>query len=356
MQAFNGLEDVVAAHTCLSHVDGARGELIIAGWPLEQLVQHFDYSATAALLWQPFLPELDAAKISFGLGQSRLQAWQALKPFASKIRSLSALDALRLGLDLTADLPELEDQVGVIATLLSAFALNQGSDSAPDPHAEPIADLLRQCQGLTTAADPAFVKGLTRYLVSVSDHGLNASTFTARVIASTASDLRSSLAGALGALKGSLHGGAPGPVLDMLDAIGTAEHAKSWIQAELSAGQRIMGFGHRIYRVRDPRADVLKATLEQLSCNQDLPQLQHAAAIEQVILASLREHKPDRVLETNVEFYTALLLDALGFDRSSFTGVFALGRALGWVAHAHEQQATGRLIRPQSVYVGPKKG
>lgn len=356
MLSANGLENVVAAHTCLSHVDGERGELVIAGWPLEQLVQHFDYTATAALLWQTFNPDLDAAEISRRLGIARVTAWQALIPFKAKIRALPALESLRLSLDLTADQPELSDEAGVIGALLAGFALHQGAESAPDAGAEPIADLMRQCRSESSEpVDPALVKGLTRYLVTVSDHGLNASTFTARVIASTASDLRSCLAGAIGALKGPLHGGAPGPVLDMLDAIGSADQAESWLNTELAAGQRIMGFGHRIYRVRDPRADVLKAAVEQLRTRTELPRLAEAAAIESVILKTLRSHKPDRVLETNVEFYTALLLDALGFEREAFTAVFALGRALGWVAHAREQQATGRLIRPQSVYVGLKR-
>jgi citrate synthase len=144
----------------------------------------------------------------------------------------------------------------------------------------------------------------------------------------------------------------------MLDAIGSAEQAQAWTEAELAAGRRIMGFGHRIYRVRDPRADVLKQTLQQLQQAQmhETAAPKRAEAIEAVIRDVLHRHKPNRPLDTNVEFYTALLLDALGFERSAFTAVFALGRVLGWLAHALEQQATGRLIRPQSVYIGPRPG
>ena len=352
MTTANGLEQVVAAETRLSHVDGELGELIIAGWPLAELVQHFDYAAIAALLWQPFVPGSDSESIGAELGWARLRAWEALQPYAERLQALPALEALRLGLDLSADRAELNSPAGVCGTLLAAFALHLRAQTGPEPAAEAIADLLRMLTGQPAGA--AQVKALTRYLVTVSDHGLNASTFTARVIASTGSDLRSCVAGALGALKGPLHGGAPGPVLDMLDAIGSPERTEDWVAAELAAGRRIMGFGHRIYRVRDPRADVLKTTLEQLMGDQELPGLDRAIAIEAIIRASLRRHKPDRVLDTNVEFYTALLLDALGFERSAFTAVFALGRALGWVAHALEQQATGRLIRPQSVYVGPQ--
>ena len=348
----SGLEQVVAAETCLSHVDGAAGELIVAGWPLAELVARHDYSAAAALLWQPFVPG-DADTVRRQLGLGRLRAWHALLPYAERLRALPALEALRLGLDLSADDPELADPAGVSATLLSAFAHHLGSRRAPDPGCEPIADLLAQ---IGQAAGPEQTRALTAYLVCVCDHGLNASTFTARVIASTGSDLRSSIAGALGALKGPLHGGAPGPVLDMLDAIGEAERAPAWIAAELAAGRRIMGFGHRIYRVRDPRADVLRAALEAFQAAKPTAtnRLASAGLIESLIQEALQRHKPGRVLDTNVEYYTALLLEALGFERSCFTAVFALGRVLGWLAHALEQAREGRLIRPQSHYIGPK--
>ena len=194
------------------------------------------------------------------------------------------------------------------------------------------------------------VESLDRYLVTISDHGLNASTFTARVIASTQSDMRSAISGAIGALKGPLHGGAPGPVLDMIEAIGTPANAEDWIAKELAEGRRLMGFGHRIYRVRDPRADILKAGLATLAKHSD--KILHAIAIEKAALKALKKHKPDRLLDTNVEFYTAILLDSIGIDRSLFTPLFAVGRSAGWAAHVMEQNATNKLIRPQSVYVG----
>jgi citrate synthase len=196
---------------------------------------------------------------------------------------------------------------------------------------------------------------LDAYLVTISDHGLNASTFASRVIASTGSGLTSSVLAAISALKGPLHGGAPGPVLDMLDAIGTENRAKTWLSAALDRGERLMGFGHRIYRVRDPRADALKNALEPLvvSGQVDRKRISLADTVEQAALAILTERKPDRPLDVNVEFYTALLLDSLGFPREAFTGVFAIGRTVGWIAHAREQALTGRLIRPKSVYVGP---
>ena len=219
---------------------------------------------------------------------------------------------------------------------------------APDPKAGHAADLLRMLAG--KPADPALARALDAYLVTVSDHGLNASTFAARVVASTLAGTVASVTAALCALKGPLHGGAPGPVLDMLDAIGTAKAAPGWIEAELLAGRRLMGFGHRIYRTRDPRADVLKSVVARLSS----PRIALAEAVEKAALAALHKHKPDRPLDINVEFYTALVLDAVGLDRSLFTPAFAIGRVAGWTAHILEQEQSGRLLRPDSRYVGPQ--
>ena len=164
-------------------------------------------------------------------------------------------------------------------------------------------------------------------------------------------DCRSTKNGAVGALKGPLHGGAPGPVLDMLDAIGAPERIDPWIEATLARGERLMGFGHRVYRVRDPRADALKAALQRLAPTTQ--RLAFAELVERRVLALLRRHRPDRALDTNVEFYTALLLDAIGVPRDAMVSVFAMSRVAGWIAHALEQQRTGRIIRPASRYIGP---
>jgi citrate synthase len=200
------------------------------------------------------------------------------------------------------------------------------------------------------------VKAFETYLVTVIDHGLNASTFTARVIASTLAGLTSAFVGGLSALKGPLHGGAPGPVIEMLDGIGTPDNARAWIEAALDRGDRLFGFGHRVYKVRDPRADALKRAVRVLGETSNvLPgRLAFAEAVEQAALAILKARKPSRSLQTNVEFYTALLLEALAFPPSAFTCVFAMGRSAGWIAHAREQVAGGRLIRPQSRYIGPR--
>jgi citrate synthase len=191
-------------------------------------------------------------------------------------------------------------------------------------------------------------------LVTVADHGMNASTFAARVVASTNSDLVSAVVAAIGALKGPLHGGAPGPVLDMLDAIGEPANATAWVAAELDAGRRIMGMGHRIYRVRDPRALVLEHAGRDLRDEGvGARRLDLARAAEKAAEIALAARHPDRPLKANVEFYTAILLEAVGLPRTMFTPAFAMSRVAGWCAHVAEQKKNGRLIRPSSRYIGP---
>jgi citrate synthase len=206
---------------------------------------------------------------------------------------------------------------------------------------------------LGTDPSPGRAQALDAYLVTVSDHGMNASTFAARVVASTASDMVSAVVAAVGALKGPLHGGAPGPVLDMLDAIGTPERAGAWIEGELAAGRRIMGMGHRVYRVRDPRAAVFERMIERLAQSEASERLALARAVERAAEDALRARHPERPLRANVEFFTAVLLEALGLPRVAFSPTFAVGRVAGWCAHFLEQRENGRLIRPASRYVGP---
>jgi len=199
------------------------------------------------------------------------------------------------------------------------------------------------------------VRGLETYLNTVVDHGLNASTFTARVITSTGSDLVSAVVGAIGALKGPLHGGAPGPALDMVFEIGDASRAEAVLRRKIEGGEKLMGFGHRVYKVRDPRADVLGAAAERLFTRAgDMSLYALARSVEATALRLLEEYKPGRRLQTNVEFYTALLLHGLGLDVPLFTPTFAISRVSGWIAHAMEQKRANRIIRPQSEYAGPR--
>jgi len=196
------------------------------------------------------------------------------------------------------------------------------------------------------------IRGLETYLNTVVDHGLNASTFTARVIVSTESDVVSAATGAIGALKGPLHGGAPGPVLETIRAVHESGDPEGYVRETLEAGERLMGFGHRVYRVRDPRAEVLSTAAEQLYRDRDDNFFDTAEAFEDVAVELLADHKPDRRLDTNVEFYTAVLLNGVGVPKDLFTATFGVARVGGWMAHALEQLGDNRLIRPNSRYVG----
>ena len=222
------------------------------------------------------------------------------------------------------------------------------SPVAPDPRAGHAEDFLRMLRDEAPSA--AEVEALNAYMVTVADHGMNASTFTARVIASTRAGTISAVVGALCALKGPLHGGAPGPVLDMLDEIGTRENIEPWLEREIAGGARLMGFGHRVYRVRDPRADVFNKAVTILTNGNE--RVRFAREVEVAALKALRAAKPGHRIDTNMEYYTAVLLEALGIPRDAVTSVFAMARIAGWTAHVMEQERVGRLIRPQSRYVG----
>lgn len=351
----SGLEDVIAAETVLSDVDGLAGRLVIRGVPLAALAGHASYEDALHLLWDGFFDDLPSvAALPGALGAARVRAFETLAD-TSGLDPFDAMRALVARQPDGTDLATALDLVAAAAVFLPAILRRQAglASIAPDAALPHSTDILRMLTGALPTPEKA--AALDTYLVTVCDHGLNASTFAARVIASTRAGLMSSVLGALGALKGPLHGGAPGPVLDMLDAIGSADTAAPWIDATLAGGERLMGFGHRIYRARDPRADALAAALERLkaSGNVDATRMALAMTVEQAALAALKRHKPDRPLLTNVEFYTALLLEALGFPRETFTAVFAIGRTGGWIAHAREQAITGKLIRPKSVYVGP---
>jgi citrate synthase len=197
--------------------------------------------------------------------------------------------------------------------------------------------------------DPRHVKAVDAYWVSAAEHGLNASTFTARVIASTGADVAASLSGAVGALSGPLHGGAPARVLDMIEEVEKSGDAEAWVKAALDRGQRLMGFGHRVYRAEDPRARVLRRTARELGA----PRFEVAEALERAALAELHARRPDRVLATNVEFWSAVVLDFAEVPSHMFTSLFACARTAGWAAHIMEQKRTGRLVRPSARYVGP---
>ena len=354
----HGLDEVVVAETVLSHVDGAGGRLVVRGHELEDIAGR-SFEAVLALLWDGLtaLPPSTEQEVRAALGAARLVAFDRVAPVIAATDQLSAIEALRLLLATLADADPTPHHVLAVAAVpvfVAAVALRREGHApiAPNARIGHAADFLRMMHGEN--APTAHVCALETYLVTVAEHGLNASTFVARVIASTRAGLLSSVVGALCALKGPLHGGAPGPVLDMLDAIGSLENVRPWLKEALARDKRLMGFGHRVYRVRDPRADILKATASALRGGEN--RIRFAEAVEVEALALLAQHRPGRRLDTNVEFYTALVLEALGIPRDSFTNVFAMGRIAGWTAHVLEQERINRLIRPQSRYIGPKPG
>ena len=353
-----GLEGVVAAHTVLSDVDGQAGRLTIRGYTVEDLAHRAGFEGVAHLLLDGFFDDLPS-DLAPALGAARARAFAEVAALDEGLARRDPVEAVRA---LIARLPD-GDGLDTALLLLAAPAVftpavlrvaGGQSPVAPDPALSHAADMLRMTRGVPATDGEA--RALDAYLVTVCDHGLNASTFAARVVASTRAGLTSAVLAGISALKGPLHGGAPGPVIEMLDAIGAPDNAEAWLLAALARGDRLMGFGHRIYRVRDPRADALKAAIRQLAqTSNTVPgRLAFAESVEQAALRILRDHKPDRPLDTNVEFYTAVLLEALGLPLKSFTCVFAMGRTAGWIAHAREQLATGKLVRPQSVYVGPR--
>jgi citrate synthase len=352
-----GLEDVVVAETDLSLVDGEGGRLVVRGHSIETLATR-RFEDICGLLWDGALPAPPRAEaIRRGLAAGRSEAHRNIAP--AVLVANDAMEALRAGLAALCAGDEPPDAIrfrltGAVGVLLAAWHRSRSGHAplAPDPERGHADDLLRLLSG--TPAEAARVRGLDSYLVTVAEHGMNASTFTARVVASTRSDEVSAVVAALGSLKGPLHGGAPGPVLDMLDAIGRPEAAKAWLEAEVAAGRRIMGLGHRVYRVRDPRALVLETALAELERTGVASHyLALARAVERAAVEVLDAHRPERRLRTNVEFYTAVLLDALSIPRALFTSVFAAARVAGWLAHVAEERAANRLIRPRQRYVGP---
>ena len=358
----DGLEGVVGATTRLSRVDGGAGKLILAGYSVEEIAPRATFEEMAHLLWYGRVPndrELKDFTVDLASRRDLPPATLSLIQEAAA-QSVPPMDALRMAAGTLslgkAQSPD-EQARTLVASLPTIVGTYQRLSSGQEP-LTPRTDLphaeyyLHQMFGGEVGKERA--RGLETYLNTVCDHGLNASTFAARVIVSTHSDLISAVTGAVGALKGPLHGGAPGPALDMVFEIRTSDRAEQVILSKLARGERLMGFGHRVYRVRDPRADVLATAAERFYATEGNREFYALArAVETVALRLLAEKKPGRRLATNVEFYTALLLHGLGIPKKLFTPTFAVGRVLGWTAHCLEQLRDGRLIRPESEYVGP---
>ena len=354
----SGLDGVVAARTRLSHVDGERGELIIAGYPLAEFAANATFEEASWLLWHGRRPSTS----ELGAFRAELESKRSLPPaIMALLRQCAAanadpMDALRIAAGAIS--LEADDATTIAAktpTIVAAYErLRKGAEPiAPRAELAHAANYLYMLTGELPDVERA--RALETYLNTVIDHGLNASTFTCRVIVSTGSDFVSAIVGAIGALKGPLHGGARGPALETVFEIGDTSRAEPVLREKIERGERLMGFGHRVYKVRDPRADVLAAAAERLYTRAgDMSLYKLARDVEATALRLLEEYKPGRRLQTNVEFYTALVLHGLDLDVPLFTPTFAIGRVSGWLAHAMEQRAANRLIRPSSEYVGPR--
>jgi citrate synthase len=362
-QFIPGLANVVAAQTRLSSVNGLEGELIIAGFPLQEIASQATFEEVVYLLWNDALPTAAALdEFRQALAAQRVLPSATIEILRAAVQyQLPPMDALLLGAStLSLDLAKSDPHqaVAVLARfpmIVATYARLLNGQNIPAPRADLglAANYLYMLFG--DVPQPEQVRGLETYLNTVVDHGLNASTFTARVITSTGSDLVSAVVGAIGALKGPLHGGAPGPALDMVFEIGEASRAETIIREKLARRERLMGFGHRVYRTRDPRAEVLSVAAEKMfQQSGDMALYTLAREVEQVAVRLLAERYPDRKLQTNVEFYTALLLHGLGLSTDLFTPTFAISRVAGWTAHIFEQRQQSRIIRPESQYIGAR--
>jgi citrate synthase len=348
-----GLEGVIAGETSLSRVDGEKGKLLYRGYRIGDLVESGSYPAVANLLWTGEW-EHDHTLATAPIPDAVLATLRAL-PTSTK-----PMDALRTavsawGASQTLDWPPTVEQARALTSFspsaLAAFArIRAGKEPIdPDPSLNLVEGYLYQLNG--ERPDPGTARALDAYFIVGAEHGFNASTFTARVITSTRSDIASAVAGAIGTMKGPLHGGAPSEVVDQLAKMGSVEKAEQWIRDALDRHERLMGFGHRVYRAYDPRAAALRKVAESMEHKPDWLDL--AIQVEDVALRLLAERHPERPLKTNVEYYAAPVLQGVGLTPDLFPATFSLARHAGWTAHVLEQAGANRLIRPDVRYVGP---
>ncbi len=345
----SGLEGVAAFATEIAEPDREGGALRYRGVDIEELVGKVPFEQVWGLLvdgrYEPGLPPADPHPLSVRSGDPRVDLQAAVAVLGPEWGLGQLIDI--------SDERAREELARVSVTALSYVAQSaRGIGRPPVPQREidragsiPERFLLRW----RGEADPRHVKAIDAYWISAAEHGMNASTFTARVVASTGADVGACLSAAVGALSGPLHGGAPSRVLAMLDDVEREGDAQRYVRAKLDAGERLMGFGHRVYRAEDPRARVLRRTAREVGA----PRLEAAEALENAALEELRARRPDRVLATNVEFWSAVVLDFADVPPELFTPMFSSARVAGWSAHVLEQKREGRLVRPTAIYVGP---
>jgi citrate synthase len=344
----SGLEGVVAFATEIAEPDRAGGALRYRGIDIEDLVGNVPFEKVWGLLvdgtLEPGLPPAAPHPLAIRSGDPRVDVQAALAMLAPEWGFRQLIDI--------SDEQARDDLARASVMALSFVAQSaRGAGRPPVPQREvdkassiPERFLIRW----RGEADPAHVKAIDAYWIAAAEHGMNASTFAARVVASTGADVAAALSAAVGALSGPLHGGAPLRVLKMLDEVELTGDADAWVKAALDRGDRLMGFGHRVYRAEDPRARVLRRTARAIGS----PRVEVAEALEKAALAELQARKPDRVLATNVEFWSAVVLDHAAVPPELFTSLFTCARTAGWSAHILEQKREGRLIRPSAKYVG----
>jgi citrate synthase len=344
-----GLEGVIAFETEIAEPDKEGSALRYRGVDIEDLVGRVSYGNVWGLLvdneFNPGLPPAEPFPIPVHSGDVRVDVQSALAMLAPAWGLEPLLD-----IDDEKAREELARASVMAMSFVAQSARGIGKPMVPQSRIDEadtvVERMLIRWRG---EPEPKHVQAVDAYFVSAAEHGMNASTFTARVIASTGADVAAALSGAVGAMSGPLHGGAPARVLSMIEGVERDGDARHYVKGVLDRNERLMGFGHRVYRAEDPRARVLRRTAREL----DAPRYEVAEALEQAALAELRERRPDRVLETNVEFWAAIVLDFAQVPAHMFTSMFTCARLAGWSAHILEQKKTGRLIRPSARYVGP---
>jgi citrate synthase len=355
----SGLEGVIAAESELSLVDGQAGHLVYRGYWAKDLALNYSFEEVAYLLWYGQLPtkqELEWLKERLWKHREipeHVQQVLDVLPRDTEMMSVLRTALSAMGQEKYSWKPTIDQAIELTALLPTLIAyryrqLEGVQFIKPSSKLDHVANYLYMLSG--EEPNPAHVRALSAYFVLTMEHGMNASTFTARVISSTESDMVSALSGAIGAMKGPLHGGAPSEVMDMLTEVGGKENAEAWIRSKLEQGERLMGFGHRVYKTRDPRAEALRFITSELSSSD--PWFDLASHVEETAVRLLQEYKPGRQLYTNVEFYAAAVLRAVKMPETLYTPTFTASRIVGWSAHILEQAKNNRIFRPQSSYVG----
>jgi citrate synthase len=354
-----GLEGIVATDTKISLVDGERGHLIYRGYWAKDLAINYSFEEVAFLIWYGYLPNNNELQIF----SNSLKKYRSIPKYLNDIinllpRDMDIMSVLRTSISALGNSkfqwpPTVEQAIQLTAITPSIIAYwfrktNNQEYIEPNEGLDHVSNYLY----MLTGEEPlhAHSKALSSYFILTIEHGMNASTFSSRVVASTESEMISAISAAIGSMKGPLHGGAPSEVLEMLEEIGTIENIEPWIIKKLENGEKLMGFGHRIYKTNDPRAEALKEIAKRLTGEDQWFDL--AVELEEKAIKLLNQYKPNRKLYTNVEFYAAAIMKGISLPRELFTPTFTASRMVGWTAHVLEQSSNNRIFRPQSIYTG----